>query len=233
MSVGRVGQPIGGADIKLVNWEEGNYRVDDKPHPRGEVWIGGDMVGNGYFDLPEATATEFFEEGGKFWFKTGDIALMEPDGVLRIIDRKKDLVKLQFGEYVSLGKVESELKSCPYVDNICIYGDSMKTFCVALVVPVQSKLEQLATSLGVTWQSLEELCKNEKVTQGVMKEIVAHGKKSKLQKFEIPGSLKLCPELWTPESNLVTAAFKLKRKPVQEFYQRDINMLYAAGPMTI
>jgi len=87
MSVGRVGQPIGGADIKLVDWEEGNYRVEDKPYPRGEVWIGGDMVGNGYFDLPEATAADFFDEGGKRWFKTGDIALMEPDGVLKIIGK--------------------------------------------------------------------------------------------------------------------------------------------------
>jgi len=94
------------------------------------------------------------------------------------------------------------------------------------------QLEQLATSLGVTWQSLEELCKNEKVIRGVMKEITTHGQKAKLQKFEIPGALKLCPEIWTPESGLVTAAFKLKRKPVQEFYQRDINMLYAAGPMS-
>ncbi len=39
------------------------------------------------------------------WFKTGDIGQVEADGTLRIIDRKKDLVKLQFGEYISLGKV--------------------------------------------------------------------------------------------------------------------------------
>ena len=46
------------------------------------------------------------------------------DGTLRIIDRKKDLVKLQLGEYVSLGKVESQLKTHPLVENICVYGDS-------------------------------------------------------------------------------------------------------------
>ena len=40
------------------------------------------------------------------------------------MDRKKDLVKLQLGEYVSLGKVEAQLKTHPLVENICVYGDS-------------------------------------------------------------------------------------------------------------
>ena len=41
-----------------------------------------------------------------------------------MLDRKKDLVKLQLGEYVSLGKVEAQLKTHPLVENICVYGDS-------------------------------------------------------------------------------------------------------------
>jgi len=61
-------------------------------------------------------------------------------GTLKIVDRKKDLVKLQFGEYVSLGKVESELKTYPLVENVCIYGDSTKSVVVALVVPDRNKL---------------------------------------------------------------------------------------------
>ena len=44
---------------------------------------------------------------------------MAHDGTLKIVDRKKDLVKLQFGEYISLGKVEAALKACPFVENIC------------------------------------------------------------------------------------------------------------------
>ena len=59
---------------------------------------------------------------------------------MKIIDRKKDLVKLQFGEYVSLGKVESELKTCPLVENVCVYGDATKIYTVALVVPDRNKL---------------------------------------------------------------------------------------------
>lgn len=50
----------------------------------------------------------------------------------------------------------------------------------------------------------------------------------KLQKFEIPGAVKLCPEQWSPDMGLVTAAFKLKRKAVQERYQHEINRMYAS-----
>lgn len=53
------------------------------------------------------------------------------------IDRKKDLVKLQMGEYLSMGKIESILKTCKYIENVCIYGDAFKNVCVALVVPAQ------------------------------------------------------------------------------------------------
>ena len=60
------------------------------------------------------------------------------------MDRKKDLVKLQYGEYVSLGKVESELKTCPLVDNICVYADPTKLYAVALVVPSHDHLRKEA-----------------------------------------------------------------------------------------
>jgi len=56
-------------------------------------------------------------------------------GCLKLIDRKKDLVKLQLGEYVSLGKVEARLKTHPLVENICVYGDPYKKFTVGLIVP--------------------------------------------------------------------------------------------------
>ena len=70
------------------------------------------------------TEENFFTEGDKRWFRTGDVGELFEDGTLRIIDRKKDLVKLQLGEYVSLGKVEAQLKTHPLVENICVYGDS-------------------------------------------------------------------------------------------------------------
>lgn len=61
-SCGRVGAPAALVEMRLVNWEEGNYRVTNKPYPQGEVLIGGDTISPGYFKLPEKTAEEFFEE---------------------------------------------------------------------------------------------------------------------------------------------------------------------------
>ena len=83
-----------------------------------------EFISLGYFKNDKMTAENFFNEGGKRWFRTGDVGELFEDGTLRIIDRKKDLVKLQLGEYVSLGKVESQLKTHPLVENICVYGDS-------------------------------------------------------------------------------------------------------------
>jgi long-chain acyl-CoA synthetase len=74
--------------------------------------------------------------------RQGDIGQMMPDGTIRIVDRKKDLVKLQGGEYVSLGKVESLLKLHPGVENICLYADPTRSYPVAIVVPTQGWLEK-------------------------------------------------------------------------------------------
>ena len=90
--------------IKIVNWEEGNYLITDKPYPRGEIHVGGKNVAMGYYLNEEKTREEFYEEDGFRWFRTGDIGQVEADGVIRIVDRKKDLVKLQHGEYISFGE---------------------------------------------------------------------------------------------------------------------------------
>lgn len=85
MRYGRVGAPTTMCDIRLVNWEEGGYRVTNKPYAQGEIIIGGDSVSSGYYKLPGKTEEEFFEEDGKRWFKTGDIGEFHGDGVLKII----------------------------------------------------------------------------------------------------------------------------------------------------
>ncbi len=106
LSTGTVGRPMTGLEVKLVDWEEGNYRVTDQPRPRGEVWLSGESIAKGYYNLPELTRESFIvdPETGRRWLRTGDIGEFDDDGKLTIVDRKKDLVKLQLGEYVSLGK---------------------------------------------------------------------------------------------------------------------------------
>ena len=110
---------------------------------------------------------------------------MAPNGTLKIIDRKKDLIKLIHGEYVSLGKVESELKTSGFVESICIYGDAMEAYCVALICPSKEKLKALAKILGSIHETFEELCVDKKLNSAILKELRELGIKSGLKKFEI------------------------------------------------
>ncbi|XP_060856885.1 fatty acid CoA ligase Acsl3 isoform X1 [Metopolophium dirhodum] len=229
MSTGRVGAPLTVNDFMLVSWDEGSYRITDKPYPRGELIIGGDNISPGYYKNPEKTKEEFFEKDGKWWFKTGDIGQLETDGAIKIIDRKKDLVKLQGGEYVSLGKVESQLKTCPVVDNICIYGNPFHMYTIALVVPNRHHLIDMAKKLNienVNEISIEELFSNKKLEKAVVDELAAHGRKNKLERFEIPTAIIICNDVWTPDNNLVTAAFKIKRREIYDKYKVQIDNLY-------
>ncbi|XP_022690631.1 long-chain-fatty-acid--CoA ligase 4-like [Varroa jacobsoni] len=227
VSKGRVGPPLSGCMIKLVDWEEAGYYVTDKPYPRGEIVVGGECVTKGYYKNEELTREVFCHEGGTRWFYTGDIGEIYPNGTLKIIDRKKDLIKLQFGEYVSLGKVEMELKVLPFVDNVCVVGSSFHTYLIALVCPNAQALAKIASHLGKTSLTHEQICWDPAVLEYVTKVIADHGKKVGLHKMEIPTKVKLCVEEWLPESGLVTAALKIRRKQIQQFYQADIDALYA------
>lgn len=85
ITVGRSGAPLTTASIKLVNWEEGNYYVTNKPFPQGEVIIGGGMIADGYFKMEAETAENFYDEDGVRWFRSGDIGEVHKDGSLKII----------------------------------------------------------------------------------------------------------------------------------------------------
>ncbi|XP_029463477.1 long-chain-fatty-acid--CoA ligase 4 isoform X1 [Rhinatrema bivittatum] len=225
-STGRVGAPLICCEVKLRDWQEGGYTTLDQPHPRGEIIIGGPNVSMGYFKDENKTREDFsVDENGQRWFCTGDIGELHPDGCLQIIDRKKDLVKLQAGEYVSLGKVEAALKNCPLIDNICAYANSHQSYVISFVVPNQKKLTSLAQQRGVSG-SWEDICNHSSMEHEVLKEIKEVANTMKLERFEIPIKVRLSPEPWTPETGLVTDAFKLKRKELKNHYQNDIERMY-------
>ncbi|KAL6591843.1 hypothetical protein ACP70R_049706 [Stipagrostis hirtigluma subsp. patula] len=226
-SVGRVGPPLPCCYVKLVSWEEGGYKISDSPMPRGEVVVGGYSITKGYFNN-EAKTNEVYkvDERGIRWFYTGDIGQFHPDGCLEIIDRKKDIVKLQHGEYVSLGKVESALSTSNYVDNIMIHADPFHSYCVALVVPTRQALEKWAQSSGINFKNFEELCRNDQAVKEVQQSLSKAAKAARLEKFEIPAKILLLSEPWTPESGLVTAALKLKREQIKTKFKDDLNKLY-------
>ncbi|XP_062856988.1 long-chain-fatty-acid--CoA ligase 4 [Trichomycterus rosablanca] len=224
-STGRVGAPLICCEIKLRDWAEGSYTKLDKPHPRGEILIGGPNVTRGYYKSDTHSQDFIVDEQGQRWFCTGDVGVVHPDGCLQIVDRKKDLVKLQAGEYVSLGKVESGLKNCALIDNICAYANSEQNYVISFVVPNQKKLTALAHLRGIQG-SWEEICNHPLMEVEVLREIKEVASSIKLQRFEIPLKVRLSPEPWTPETGLVTDAFKLKRKELKNHYLNDIERMY-------
>ncbi|XP_047440868.1 long-chain-fatty-acid--CoA ligase 4 [Mugil cephalus] len=225
ISTGRVGAPLICCEVKLRDWAEGGYTSKDEPNPRGEILIGGPNVTMGYYRHESNEQDFFVDENGQRWFCTGDVGEVYPDGCLQIVDRKKDLVKLQAGEYVSLGKVESALKNCPLVDNICAYANSEQNYVISFVVPNQKKLTELAKQKGIvgTW---EEVCTHPQMEREVLTAIKKVAANIKLQRFEIPMKVHLSPEPWTPETGLVTDAFKLKRKELKNHYLHHIERMY-------
>ncbi|XP_051963445.1 fatty acid CoA ligase Acsl3-like [Xyrauchen texanus] len=225
-STGRVGAPLVCCEIQLKDWIKGGYRSTDKPCPRGEILIGGSNVSMGYYKNKEKNCEDFFvDKKGQRWFCTGDIGEFHGDGCLKIIDRRKDLVKLQAGEYVSLGKVEAVLKNCPLIDNICAYANSDESFVIGFVVPNQKQLLALAERKCVRG-SWEELCNSPLIEEEVLTVITDAALTAQLERFEIPRKIRLSSEPWTPETGLVTDAFKLKRKELKTHYQTDIERMY-------
>ncbi|KAK3021482.1 hypothetical protein RJ639_045865 [Escallonia herrerae] len=227
-SVGRVGAPLPCSFIKLIDWPEGGYLVSDSPMPRGEIVVGGPNVTVGYFKNEEKTKEVYkVDERGMRWFYTGDIGRIHADGCLEIIDRKKDIVKLQHGEYVSLGKVEAALVVSPYVDNIMTHADPFHSFCVALVVASQPALEDWALKQNIEYADFSDLCQKGETIKEVQGSLVKAAKAARLEKFEIPSRIKLLSEAWTPESGLVTAALKIKRESIRKAYSVDLAKLYS------
>ena len=152
-----------------------------------------------------------------------------------------------------MGKVEATLKTHHLVENICVYGDPYKKYTVALVsfvkkdyffflgflknilsiymylfqvVPSKIHLESMGHQLGKVL-NYQDLVIDPDVQANVLKVLSNHGSKRGLEKFEIPAAITLIAESWTPESGVITAAFKLKRKVIQNLYQRDIDRMYA------
>mmetsp|Transcript_16832 Transcript_16832/g.27915 ORF Transcript_16832/g.27915 Transcript_16832/m.27915 type:complete len:742 (+) Transcript_16832:110-2335(+) len=233
-----IGPPCVSSCIKLEDWPEGNYLRADKDNPtigmpRGEVLIGGPMISLGYLIDPEdpdpevelKNKTEYeTDRNGIRWFRTGDIGQISSDGVLSIIDRKKDLVKLSQGEYVALSKVESVLKD-PLFDAIMCYARPVMSFCIALVCPNHGALKVLGKELGLPDLDIEALCEHKSIIDEVTKR--CHNKcKGKLVGFETPKKFGLVADTWTPENDMMTSAFKIKRKDVERKHLQLIESIY-------
>ncbi|KAI8146982.1 hypothetical protein BJV82DRAFT_597309 [Fennellomyces sp. T-0311] len=221
---GRVGAPVPCGEIKLVDVPDAGY-LSSNETPQGEVWVRGPSVTKGYWKRDDITKETITEDG---WLMTGDIAQWNDNGTLSIIDRKKNLVKLSNGEYIALEKLESTYKSCVYVNNICVYADSLRPRPVALVVPVEPATRKLAGELGVQSKDWEDICNDASVKKAVLGAIQSQGKEAGLKPAEMLIDIYLCHEEWTIESGLLTAAQKLKRQDIVKKFKQQLDTMNAA-----
>lgn len=156
--LGTVGIPVPGTAFKVID----DAGVEQPFGERGELCIKGPQVMKGYWQHPEATAEALDSEG---WFKTGDIAVIDPDGFTRIVDRKKDMIIVS-GFNVYPNEIEEVVMSHPQVASCAVIGipDERSGEAVKLfVVPREG---------GVSLEELKAYCKANFTGYKVPKQIV-------------------------------------------------------------
>ena len=112
--IGSVGKVLDGIQVRLID-EEGN---DALQGDAGEIWVKGPNVFQGYLNEPEATARVLTPDG---WLRTGDIAVVDDDGYLYLVDRAKDLIIVS-GFNVYPAEVEEVLLEHPDVSEVGVVG---------------------------------------------------------------------------------------------------------------
>ncbi|KAI1174328.1 acetyl-CoA synthetase-like protein [Nemania sp. FL0916] len=203
-------------EMKLVGIPDLGYNASAKP-PQGEILLRGLPVAKEYFKNPEETAKAYTSDG---WFRTGDIGEVDSVGHLKVIDRVKNLVKLQGGEYIALEKLEAVYRGSQYVSNLMIHGDSSQPRAIAVITANEKPLAELAESLRVDHDGA---CENKKVQRAVYKDVLAVGKRAGLSGLELISGIVLVDKEWTPATGLVTATQKLNRRAVRDYYKTQIK----------
>lgn len=180
-------------DVKLVSIHDMGYSTDAKV-PQGEICIKGLPLMTGYYENPDETAKALTPDG---WFKTGDIGEFDANGHLRVIDRVKNLVKMQGGEYIALEKVESVYRGAQTVANVMVLADAEQSRPIAVIMPNEKVLAEKAKDLGVDEHSMHG---SPKVRGAVLKELQALARNTGLSGIETVAGVVITDEEWTPDS---------------------------------
>ncbi|MBR2243222.1 MAG: long-chain fatty acid--CoA ligase [Prevotella sp.] len=204
-TVGSVGQPIEGIDIKVSE--------------EGEILLKGPTITPGYYNREDLTKAAFTEDG---YFKTGDAGYLK-DGELFLTERIKDLFKTSNGKYIAPQMIESKLLVDKYIDQICIVADQRK-FVSALIVPVYTLLEEYAREHNISFEDREQLCGNPQIIE-MMKERI-DTLQQQLAHYEQVKRFVLLPHHLSMEKGELTNTLKIRRRVLYENYKEQIDMMY-------
>ncbi|MEO6859120.1 MAG: AMP-dependent synthetase/ligase [Solirubrobacteraceae bacterium] len=207
--IGTVGPPSPGVEIKLA--------------PDGEVLCRGKFMMTGYRNQPERTAEALDADG---WLHTGDIGTLDEDGYLKIVDRKKELIINAAGKNMSPANIEAALKTgSPLIGQACCIGDG-RSYNTALIVLDADFAPQWAAQHGLAGRSFEALA-SEPAVRDAVQEGVDRANET-LARVEQIKRFTIIPGDWQPGGVELTPTIKLKRKPIAQKYEREIEAFYAS-----
>jgi long-subunit acyl-CoA synthetase (AMP-forming) len=208
--MGTVGKALPNIELKLA---------DD-----GELLCRGPIVMKGYRNDPEKTAEAIDSDG---WLHTGDIAQVDDDGYIRIVDRKKEIIISAAGKNMSPANIEGALKSSsPFIGQAAVIGDA-RAYNTALIVLDVDYLPAWAKSAQppIEDTSLASLARDERVRAEVEQGVAAANEK--LSRVEQIKKFHIVEADWVAGGDELTPTMKLKRKPIAEKYASEIEALYA------
>ncbi len=206
--IGTVGPPLPGVEVRVAE--------------DGELLARGAMVMRGYRSDPAQTAQTIDPDG---WLHTGDIAEIDSDGYVKIVDRKKELIINAAGKNMSPANIEAQIKSSsPLIGQAIAIGDR-RPYNVALIVLDPDGAGAWATQQGLADASPATLCED----PGVRAQVASAVKEanSHLSRVEQIKRFAILPCDWLPGGEELTPTMKLKRKPIAEKYAAEIDALYA------
>ena len=204
-TVGSVGQPIEGIDIKISE--------------EGEILLKGPTITPGYYNREDLTKAAFTEDG---YFKTGDAGYLK-DGELFLTERIKDLFKTSNGKYIAPQMIESKLLVDKFIDQIAIIADQRK-FVSALIIPVYPLLEEYARAHQIPFENREQLCVNPQIIE-MMKERI-DTLQQQLAHYEQVKRFTLLPHHLSMEKGELTNTLKIRRRVLYENYKMEIDKMY-------
>lgn len=138
-------------------------------------------------------------------------------------------------EYIAPEKIENIVIQSLLIGQSFVYGDSLQSALVAIIIPDEEPIRNLLASsggdlAGLANASFADICKNASIKDIIIKEVHKMAKKSGLHGFEIPKAIFLDHEPFSVENGLLTPTFKLKRQQARDKYERQIEALYASMP---
>lgn len=189
----------------------------------GEILVKGPSVMQGYYKDPELTREVIDEDG---WLHTGDIGKIEPEGQLRITDRKKVIFKTSFGKYISPQVIENRFKESPFFDQILVIGENQR-FAMALIVPDFNHLKSWSQIKKIPYTTNAQMLAMPTIRKRFQKEVKHFNQK--LGDYERIMRFDLVDHEWTVEGGQLSATLKLRRNHLLKEYAPLVEKLYKNG----